>query len=89
MSTPFVVVGTEVVGTEVVGFAAVVAASVAVLPTVFVASVAVPRVGMSTVGESLPLKPGSELAAAIPANMRIALMMIAAFVMSSHSFRVG
>jgi hypothetical protein len=61
-----------------------------VAPSVVVASVAVPSVGVSSVGVSLPLfKPGSELAAATPAITRIALMMIAAFVMSSHSFRVG
>ena len=42
------------------------------------------RLGVSSVGVSLlpPLTPGSEPAAATPAKTRIALMMIAAFVMS-------
>jgi hypothetical protein len=77
MSTPFVVVGVVVVGVVAV----VVVAVVAVAPVVL-ASVVVPSVGVSSVGESLPLppRPGSELAAATPANTRIALMMIAAFV---------
>jgi hypothetical protein len=47
--------------------------------------------GVSSVGVSLlPLPmPGSELAAATPANTRIALMMIAAFVMSSLLGRIA